>query len=62
MLTLERPFRRHADIGGLLLRQLRQLGADLVQMQPGHLLIEMLGQRVDLLVVLGEDVSVVSQN
>ena len=35
MLALIRPVHRHTDVIGLVLRQLRQLRADLGQMQPG---------------------------
>src|SRR5712691_13355990 len=52
MIGLERPLRRHADIGRLLLGELAEVGADLGEMEPRHLLVELLGQRVDLLLVL----------
>src|SRR5215470_391125 len=52
MIRLERPFARHADIFRLLVGKPRELGADLVEMQPRDLLVEMLGQRIDLLLVL----------
>src|SRR5215831_18876308 len=48
----------HADVGGLLGSQLGQLGADLAEVQPGDLLVEAFGQRIDLLVVfalIGEE-------
>ena len=48
VIRLERAFRRHADIVGLLLGQLRELHAQLVEMEAGHLLVEMLGQDIDL--------------
>ncbi|AIY18433.2 Signal peptidase I [Pimelobacter simplex] len=51
---------RHVDtdVGGLLLGQLGQLDAEGVEVQPGDLLVEVLGQHVDadrVLVGLGED-------
>jgi hypothetical protein len=52
MIALERAFLRHADIGRLLVGELGQLDADLVEMQPRHLLVQVLGQRVDLVLVL----------
>ena len=47
MLRLVRPFHRHADVVSLLLCQYRQLGIQFFQLQPGHLLIQMLGQYID---------------
>src|SRR3984957_5483101 len=52
LIGLVRPADRDADIARLLVGQLGQLHADLVEMQPGDLFVEMLGQRVDLLLVL----------
>src|SRR5271165_2396554 len=52
VLRLERPALRHAEVLRLLGRHLRKLHADLGQMQRGDLLVEVLGQRVDLLAVL----------
>src|SRR3546814_3589762 len=46
MIRLKRPFGRNADIFGLLLRQLRQLHAELFKMQRSNLLVEMLGQHI----------------
>src|ERR1044071_2086100 len=43
MIGLERTFRSHADVGGLLLAQLGQFDAELVEVKPGNLLVEMLG-------------------
>src|SRR3954447_21312351 len=57
MVGLIRALDRHVDVRGLLGRQLGQPGAERVEVQPGHLLVEVLGQDVDLLgvlVVLGE--------
>ena len=42
---------RHADIGRLLVGHLGELDADLGEVQPRDLLVEVLGQRVDLLLV-----------
>jgi hypothetical protein len=52
MVALERAFLRHADIVGLVLAKLRQLHADLVEVQPRDLLVELLRQGIDLLLVL----------
>ena len=52
MIRLERALRRDADIFRLLVAERGELDADLVEMQPRDLLVEMLGQRVDLLLVL----------
>ena len=46
------PIRRHADVSRLLVGQLRQLGADFLQVQSCHHLVEMLGQDVHLVFVL----------
>src|SRR3954464_3873722 len=43
---------RHADVGGLLGAELRQVRAERVEVQPRDLLVELLGEHVDLLVVL----------
>jgi hypothetical protein len=52
LLRLERAVFVDAEIVRLVLRQLRQLHAQLVQMQPRDLLVEMFRQRVDLVLVL----------
>src|SRR5262245_11516210 len=52
VVRLVRSAHRHADIGRLPVRHFRELDADLGEMQPRHLLVEVLGQRVDLLLVL----------
>ena len=44
---LVRALLRHADVVGLLVGQLGQLGVELLQLQPGHLLVQVLGQGVD---------------
>src|SRR5262245_38846963 len=49
---LVRPLDRHAEVIGLLLGQLRQPGAELVEVQPRDLLVEVLGQHVDTAVVV----------
>src|SRR5918993_5602753 len=49
---LERPFDRHADIIGLALIELRQLHAELLEMERRDLLVEMLGQDIDVVLVL----------
>ena len=47
---------READVVGLLGRQLRQLGAEVIEVQARHLLVELLVERVDLdLVRLGPE-------
>src|SRR5262245_3637710 len=43
---------RHADVLGLIGTQLGEPRADLLEVQRRHLLIERLGQRIDLLLVL----------
>src|SRR6056297_2450628 len=52
LLWLERAFGLHPDIGRLIGIQLGQLHADAVQMQARHLFIQVLGQDVDLVLVL----------
>src|SRR4051794_12741154 len=55
---LEGPLDRDADVGGLLGAQLGEVHAERVEVQPRDLLVEVLGQDVDLLlvlVVLGEE-------
>ena len=47
MLGLVRTFDRHAEILGLLLGQLRQFHADLLQMQARDFFVELLAQNVD---------------
>src|SRR5947207_15616857 len=42
LIRLVWPLDRYADIGGLLVRHFRELGADLGEMQPGDLLVETL--------------------
>ena len=51
MIRLKRPLDRNADIGRLLVGKLRQPDADLLEMQPRDFFVEVLRQRVDLLVV-----------
>src|SRR3546814_3916022 len=51
MIRLKRPFGRNADIFGLLLRQLRQLHAELFKMQRSNLLVEMLGQHINVFLI-----------
>ena len=52
MVRLERALDRHADVAGLLRRQLRQLHAELFEVQRRDLLVEVLGQDVDFVLVL----------
>src|SRR4029450_4369142 len=47
MVRLERPRDRDADIVGLALAELGQLDAELVEMERGDLLVEMLGKNVE---------------
>src|SRR5829696_2836826 len=49
---LVRALDRHADVGGLLLGELRESHAERVEVQPGDLLVEVLREDVDLLLVL----------
>ena len=51
VIRLERPLLRQTEIFRLLARDLRQLHADLVEMQRGDFFVEMLRQRVDLLLI-----------
>src|SRR5262245_6079435 len=48
IVRLVRSFRRHADIVSLLLSELGEFGADLAEMQPCYLLVELLRQGVNL--------------
>ena len=52
MIRLERPRLRHADIRRLLLGQLGQLDAEFVEVKRGNLFVEVLGQDVNLVLVL----------
>src|SRR5208283_6086659 len=52
VLRLERPGFRDAEVFGLFRRHLGQFRADFGEVQRGDLLIEVLGQRIDLLAVL----------
>src|SRR3954469_2939469 len=52
VLGLVRALDRHADVGGLLGRQLRELRTERVEVQTRDLLVEVLRQDVDLLLVL----------
>ena len=47
MLRLVRAFDRHAEVVGLILGELGQLRADLLEMQAGDFLVELLGQPID---------------
>src|SRR6266568_1355819 len=53
VLRLVRPLGRDADVRRLLRRELRQLDAELLEVQARHLLVELLGEHVDRLPVLG---------
>src|SRR3954447_7147940 len=52
MIRLEGALDRNVDVVGLLRRELGQPRAERVQVQPRDLLVEVLGEHVDLLVVL----------
>ena len=52
VLRLVRPFDRDAEVVGLLLRELRELHAELAEVQPGDFFVELLGQHVDAELVL----------
>ena len=59
---LEGTLAGNADIGGLLLGELGELGAELGEMQASDLLVELLRQHIDLVVVvlaLGEELAAV---
>mmetsp|Transcript_28600 Transcript_28600/g.65744 ORF Transcript_28600/g.65744 Transcript_28600/m.65744 type:complete len:633 (+) Transcript_28600:389-2287(+) len=47
-----RTSRIHADVVGLVLGQLGEMSAQLTQMEGGHLLVQLLGKQVDLVLVL----------
>ena len=46
MLGLVRTLDRYADIVGLFFRKLRKLHTEVIQMQPGNLLVQMFGQTI----------------
>src|SRR3712207_4327037 len=52
MFSLIRAIHRNTDISSLRGSQLRELHADLLQMQAGHLFVEMLRQAVNIYFVL----------
>src|SRR5262249_45955798 len=52
LIRLIRAVDRHANIGRLLVRQFRQLDADLGEMEPRDLLVEALRQGVNFFLVL----------
>src|SRR5215216_2195674 len=52
VVRLVRALDRDADVGGLLRAQLGQLRAERAEVQPRDLLVEVLGQHVDLLLVV----------
>ena len=52
MVRLEWAFRRYADIVGLLGGQFGEAEAQLGEVQASHLLVQVLGQGVDLVLVL----------
>ena len=52
VVRLVRALDRDADVGGLLVGERRELHAERVEVQPGDLLVEVLGQDVDLLLVV----------
>src|SRR5438045_8810530 len=53
VIRLERAVGRDDDIGRLFFRELRQLDTDLVEVQARDLFVEVLGQGVDLFMILG---------
>src|SRR5690349_6253292 len=52
MIGLERSLSRHSDVAGLLVAELRQLHAKLLEVESRNLLVEMLGQDIDVVLVL----------
>merc|ERR1712232_300365 len=50
-ITLEGPIRIHSNVVSLLLGQLRKLGTQGGQVEAGHLLVQVLWQKVDLVLV-----------
>merc|ERR1719213_34265 len=51
VVTLERPSDRNADVVGLFLREHSKIGTERGQVQLGHLLVQLLGQQVDIVLV-----------
>src|SRR5205085_1532587 len=49
---LVRTFNRDTEIFGLFFSQLCELYAEVLQMEAGHFLVELLGQHIDLLLIL----------
>jgi hypothetical protein len=52
MIRLVRAFHRYAKVIRLLLRELGQLHAELIEVQPGHFLVQLLRQHRDRLAIL----------
>src|SRR2546421_11638847 len=52
VIGLVRALDWHSDVVRLILRQLRQLHAEMIEVQPRHLFVEALRKHVDLLLVL----------
>ena len=52
LVVLERTSLWHADIVGLLLAQLAEFGAHMAKVEGCHFLIEVLGQDIDVVLVL----------
>jgi hypothetical protein len=58
VLGLVRSFLGNTDVGGLLVGQLGELGVEFPELEPGHLLVQMLGKGIDADVIasrIGED-------
>src|ERR1044072_3272375 len=51
VIRLERSLRRDADVGGLLVTELGQLDSELVEVDRSDLLVEVLGQDIDVILV-----------
>merc|ERR550514_2188748 len=49
--ALEGPLNLHADVVRLLLRELRELGTQGWEVQPRDLLVQLLGEEVDIILV-----------
>ena len=52
MRWLVRSFYRNADIVGLLLTQHCQLGAEFIEVESRHFLIEMLWKNIDIILII----------
>ena len=52
VIRLVRTFHRHSEVFGLVFSEFRKLDAEVREMQAGHFLVQLLGQYVNLFLVL----------